>query len=166
MEKTIIHPGERVISLAIKAPDAFLYSSRVYSIDWVLSLWHLSDHLKDKFTLETQMIKRKSTKHAGGMEKGSLGTQPLHQASPGTVQRHHRKQATWRSWYFTSSHLIFHLLSFLQGPQCPSASQPTYHQSPTLQDLFFPPPALRPIPHLNLHLLSTANVSQLLTKRT
>lgn len=53
-----------VISLAIRTPVAFLYPSGAYGIAWSLSLWELSDHLKEEFILGTQMIKRTSSKCA------------------------------------------------------------------------------------------------------
>lgn len=63
-----------MISLAIKAPAPFLYPSGVYSIKPVLSLWYLSDHLKEEFYSGDLDNQKENSKCAGGMEE-SLGTQ-------------------------------------------------------------------------------------------
>lgn len=98
-----------MISSAIKTPVAFLYSSRVHSIAWVLSLWHLSDHLKEEFTLGTQMIKRNSWKCAQGVEKWSLGTRPgsIYTSRQLAVE----PQETEWSWNFACSQRLFYPLS-------------------------------------------------------
>lgn len=145
-----------MISLAIKTPVASLYSSRVHNIAWVLSLRHLSDPLKEEFTLRTQMIKSKSSKRAQGV-KGSLGTwldsvyTSRHQATSSRTAGN----TEW-SLNFACSHLLFCLLSSLWTPQCQPRS-PAHHQSPTLQDLSFLLHALHLFLHQNLHLLLVAN---------